>query len=329
MNVGIYFDLRNPPSWRTDWSRLYGFTLEMCEEAESLGCHSIWLSEHHLFDDGYLPQTLTFGAAVAARTKNVRIGTAILIAPLHHAVEVAEQAVIVDIVSGGRLDLGLGAGYRVPEFDLYGADMKRRYSTTDGTVAELRRLWDVVTPRPVQEPIPVWMGYMGPKGARRAGILGEGLLSASAALWAPYRDALIEAGHDPATGRMAGGINGWVTNDPEADWPLVSKHVASQFDSYRRHMVEGTGAPIPSPVDPMRLRSREVERNPLGRIFYGTPQEVSEGIRGYTAGAPVETVFFWASLAGMPEADVARGIQTICQDLAPRLAQYDPTAIPT
>ena len=79
MNVGVYFDLRNPPGWATDFGRLYAFTLEMCEEAEGLGCHSIWLSEHHRFDDGYLPQPLTLAAAVAARTHSARIGTAIVI----------------------------------------------------------------------------------------------------------------------------------------------------------------------------------------------------------------------------------------------------------
>src|SRR5215210_489899 len=110
MRVGIYFDLRNPPAWAVDWSHLYGFTLEMCEEAERLGTHSIWLSEHHLFDDGYLPQPLTFAAAVAARTKRPRLGTAIVIAPLHHPAELAEQAAIIDLLSNGRLDLGLGAG---------------------------------------------------------------------------------------------------------------------------------------------------------------------------------------------------------------------------
>src|SRR5919201_6577001 len=112
MNVGIYFDLRNPPAWPTDPARLYGFTLELCEEADALGCHSIWLSEHHLFDDGYLPQPLTFAAAVAARTKRARIGTAIAIAPLHHPSTLAEQAAVLDILSGGRVDVGIGAGYR-------------------------------------------------------------------------------------------------------------------------------------------------------------------------------------------------------------------------
>jgi len=323
MNVGIYFDLRNPPEWATDPTRLYGFTLEMCEEAEALGCHSVWLSEHHLFDDGYLPQPLTFAAAVAARTERVRIGTAIVIAPLHHPAELAEQAALVDVLSGGRLDLGLGAGYRLPEFDLFDADIGRRYTATDRCAEELRRLWGRVTPGPVQDRLPIWMGYQGPKGSRRAGLLGEGLLTASASLWPAYRDALVEGGHDPAvSGRMAGGVNGWVTTDPEADWPMVSRHVAAQFDSYRRHMVEGTGQPIPRPVDPERLRSRSESRGPLDSIVYGTPDEVAASIMGSTAGAPVETVFLWASVAGMPEAAVARNVRTICTELAPRLADF-------
>jgi alkanesulfonate monooxygenase SsuD/methylene tetrahydromethanopterin reductase-like flavin-dependent oxidoreductase (luciferase family) len=301
-------------------SAVYGSALELCEEAEALGCHSIWLSEHHLFDDGYLPQPLTFAAAVAARTKRARIGTAIVIAPLHHPVELAEQAAVVDVLSGGRVEVGIGAGYRVPEFDLYGSDLAARYATTDRCAAGLRRLWEVITPRPVQARVPIWMGYQGPRGARRAVQLGEHLLSYAARLWEPYRDGLIEAGHDPSSGRMAGGVNGWVTDDPEGDWPVVSRYVAHQFDSYRRHMVEGTDAPIPRPVDPDRLRARDEARGPLNRIVYGTPEEVAADILGATAGAPVATVFLWASIAGMPHELAARHVQTICNELAPRLA---------
>jgi alkanesulfonate monooxygenase SsuD/methylene tetrahydromethanopterin reductase-like flavin-dependent oxidoreductase (luciferase family) len=326
MRVGIYFDLRNPPSWAVEWTRLYGFTLEMCEEAERLGCPSIWLSEHHLFDDGYLPEPLTFAAAVAARTQTARIGTAIVIAPLHHEVTLAEQVAVVDVLSGGRVDLGLGAGYRVPEFELFGAELSTRYTATDDRARELRRLWEVITPRPVQDRVPIWMGYQGPKGARRAGRLGEGLLSAGSWLWPEYRAGLEEAGHDPSTARMAGGMNGWVTDDPEADWPLASKHVAAQLDSYRRHMVEGTEQPVPRPVDPDKLRSRKPAGRPLDSIIYGTPEEVAAEIKSQTAGAPVEEVFMWASLAGMPEEHVAKGIQTICGKLAPLLADYDPMA---
>lgn len=327
MNVGLYFDLRNPPEWRVDPAQLYGFTLEMCEEADRLGCHSVWFTEHHLFDDGYLPQPLTLAAAAAARTSRVRIGTAVVVAPLHHAVELAEQAALVDIISAGRLDLGLGAGYRIPEFDLYDADVTTRYDVTDDRARTLRRLWADrgVTPGPVQPRVPIWLGYQGPKGARRAGLLGEGLLSLDPALWPNYRDALIEAGHDPQSARMTGGVQGWMSDDPERDWPVVSQHLAHQLNTYRRYMVEGTDQDVPRPVDPDKLRQRE-PRGPLSYFAYGTPQDMAAWVRTHTAGAPVETVYLWASISGMSQDMVAEQVRLICSELAPLLADYHPAS---
>ncbi len=324
--LGIYFDLRNPERWRQDPARLHAFTLEMCEEAERLGAASVWLTEHHLFDDGYLTQPLTFAAAVAARTRRVRIGTAIVIAPLHHPAETAEQAALVDLISDGRLDLGLGAGYRVPEYELYDASLERRYAQTDDRARRLRQLWAPggVTPRPVQDPLPLWLGYQGPQGARRAGLLGEGLLSADAELWDSYRGGLLEAGHDPAAvARMAGGITGWVSEDPDRDWAWVSQHVAYQADSYRRHMVQGTEQPVPRPVDPDRLRNRD-KPGPLGTFLYDTPEGMVDRIRERTGEAPVETVFMWASVGGMSEDAVAANVQTLCTRLAPLLRTGSP-----
>jgi alkanesulfonate monooxygenase SsuD/methylene tetrahydromethanopterin reductase-like flavin-dependent oxidoreductase (luciferase family) len=321
IDVGVYFDLRNPSQWAQNPSRLYGFTLEMCEEAERLGASSAWFSEHHLFDDGYLTSPLTMAAAAAARTRRIRLGTAILIAPLHHPVEIAEQSVVVDILSGGRLDLGVGTGYRIPEFELFEASMSARYKQTDDTVRRLRQLWGPkgVRPSPVQEPVPVWMGYQGPKGARRAGLLGERLLSANGALWKPYAEGLAEGGHPVSSAAIAGGIQGWVCEDPERDWPMVSKHLAHQLDSYRKHMVGGTDSPTPKPVDVERL-VRGSRDGPLNYFMYGAPEAVAGQIRECTAGAPVQTVFLWASIGGMAEDDVARNVQTICKRLAPLLA---------
>jgi alkanesulfonate monooxygenase SsuD/methylene tetrahydromethanopterin reductase-like flavin-dependent oxidoreductase (luciferase family) len=321
MRVGICLDLRNPPAWRQDPAHLYGFGLELCEEAEHLGAGSVWVTEHHLFDDGYLPQTLTYAAAIAARTTTVRIGTGILIAPLHATVEIAEQVAVVDSLSGGRVDLGLGAGYRVPEFELFGADIEQRYSTTDARARELREIWAEgrVTPAPVQERVPIFLGYQGPKGARRAGRLGESLLSGRASLWDAYREGLRDGGHDESVARMIGPMQGWVTDDPDGDWPVVSQHVAYQFDSYRRYMVEGTDQPIPRPVDPQRLVARDTGK-PLGTFLYGTPEDVAERIIEITAGAPVETVFMFASIGGMPDELALRHVQTICTRLGPLLA---------
>ena len=322
MNIGVWFDLRNPPGWRQEPARLYGFTLEMCEEAERLGADSLWFSEHHGFEDGYLPQPLTFAAAAAARTSRVRLGTGILVAPLRKTVQLAEEAAVVDILSGGRLDLGLGAGYRVPEFELFGADRGARYRTLDAQVGELRRLWagGGLTPAPVAGRLPIWLGYQGPKGARRAGRMGEGLLTLAASSWPHYREGLAEGGHDPATARMGGGIQAYVTEDPERDWPLVAPHIAYQQDSYRRYMVQGAGHPVPRPVNPQRLRTRGPEAGPLSYFLFGTPEEVAGQIRAHAGDAPVAHVWLGASVAGMPEDLAARHVQTICTRLGPLLA---------
>ena len=324
MKVGLYFDLRNPDRWRQDPARLHAFTLEAIEEAEHLGVDSIWLSEHHLFSDDYVAAPLTFLAAAAARTTRVRLGTAVVLAPLHHAVEIAEQAAMVDLVSGGRLDLGLGAGYRIPEYDLFGADAHRRYTQTDAKAKQIRQLLSPggVRPQPVQAEIPIWMGYQGPKGARRAGLLGAPLLSADARNWPAYRNGLQAGGHELGRARMAGWINTWVSDDPEADWPTVRVHLAHQFDTYAAHGVEGTEQPAPPPVDPERIRAGTPDTL-LGYFWCDHPETVAEKIRGYTAEAPVETVLIFASLAGMPENLVIQHIHTICTKLAPLLAVSD------
>jgi alkanesulfonate monooxygenase SsuD/methylene tetrahydromethanopterin reductase-like flavin-dependent oxidoreductase (luciferase family) len=320
LNVGLYFDLRNPPAWQRDWAQVYGSTLEICEEADRLGVHSIWLSEHHLFEDGYLPQPLTYAAAVAARTRQARIGTAVTLAPLRSAPHLAEEAAIVDLVSGGRLELGIGAGYRIPEYELFSADIGRRFSLTDETARELRRLWDEgrLTPPPAQERPHLWMGYQGPQGARRAGRLGECLLSADTRLVVPYREGLREAGLDPATARMTGVLQGWITDDPERDWPVVARHLAHQWNTYLSYGVEGTGRPPPPPIDPEAWRA-----NGLGpgasHFLLATPEDAAGALLAYADGTPLETVFFWASIAGMPDEMVRRHVHLICEDLAPRL----------
>ena len=117
---------------------------------------------------------------------------------------------------------------------------------------------------------------------------------------------------------MSGGIQGWVSNDPERDWPVVSTHLGYQVDSYRRHMVQGTDQPVPKPVDPDKLRTHE-PRRPLEYFFYGTPAGVAERVHAYTRDAPVDTVFFWASIGGMPEELAVRNVQMLCNELAPLL----------
>src|SRR3954468_16208966 len=153
VDVGVYFDMRNPARWRRAPVELYGAFPELCEEVEHVGLDGVWVTEHHGFDDDYLPAPLTLLADAAARAPRARLGTGVVVAPLHAAAELAEQAAVVDLLSGGRLDLGLGAGYRPPEFELYGADPRTRYGTNDARARQIRELWasGAVTPKPVQE----------------------------------------------------------------------------------------------------------------------------------------------------------------------------------
>lgn len=321
MDVGIYLDGRNPPQWARPWPEHYARTLELVEEAERLGAASVWLSEHHFFEDGYLPQPLTFAAAIAARTRSIRIGTAVLLAALRTPAQLAEEAAVVDILSDGRLDLGVGLGYRVPEYEGFGRGFERRFAQTEAVVREVLRLWDEggVTPLPVQRPMSVWGGFFGPRGARFAGEIGAGLLALDPALMAPYREGLVAGGHDPASARCAAVVNLVVADDPEAAWPRVRPHLEYQWDSYNRYAVEGTDAPAPRPIDAERWIAPGRDGAPP-RFGVFTPDAAAAHIRALTDGLPVVQVYLWASIAGMPDDLVERHVTLASTELRGLLA---------
>ena len=141
MELGVLYDLRNPPSSGISNAEIYAETLEHIEAMEALGFDVVWLTEHHFIDDSYLPATLTMAAAVAARTERVTIGTAVLLLPLHDPLKVAEEAAVVDLLSGGRLRLGLGLGYKLQEFDVFGVDRRHRRGLMEEGVEVIRRAW--------------------------------------------------------------------------------------------------------------------------------------------------------------------------------------------
>lgn len=321
MKLGLYFDLRNPAPWARPWPEVYGRALDLVVEAERLGAASVWFSEHHLFDDGYLPQPLTFAAAAAARTSRVRIGTAVLVAALRPAVLVAEEAAVIDQLSGGRLELGIGAGYSVPEYQLYNTDITKRYGLTDAAVAEIRRLLNdgIVTPPAAQNPFPLWLGYQGPQGAKRAGRLGVGLLSLDRALLDPYREGLVEAGHDPSTARTGGMLDIIVADDPEEAFERILPHYAHQLNSYRAAAVAGSGRDAPKEITVEKLRSGVAQKGQIPGLRVLTPTEAVAAIREATEGAPVEHVYLWASVAGMPDELVERHVELTCTQVVPNL----------
>jgi alkanesulfonate monooxygenase SsuD/methylene tetrahydromethanopterin reductase-like flavin-dependent oxidoreductase (luciferase family) len=336
MRVGLYFDLRNPARWRRPWPSVYADALEHVQRAESLGIGSVWVTEHHFYEDGYMPQPFLFAAAVAARTGQIRIGTAITIAGLRTAVDIAEQSAIVDILSDGRFELGLGAGYVAREFEAFDADVKDRFPALEDRAREVRRLWDeaAVTPPPVQGRLPIWIGTQGPRGARLAGRLGEGMLWLGTELFDTYRDALVAAGHHPSAARVSGLANMIIADDPEAAWAQIAPHLSHQWTSYAANSRRGSGRTAPSErtlkrplddvmnareVDPESLRSAGPSMNPPHFDVVTAADAVSR-LRAWLAELPVEHVYFWASIAGMPDDLVARHIELLATEVAPEVA---------
>ena len=139
MKFGLWYDFRNPQRQR--WPDLYGELLDQIEWADSAGFESVWLSEHHVTDDGYMPSVFVMLAAIAGRTRKLRLGTAVCLAPLHHPIRLAEDVAVVDVLSGGRVELGLAPGYRPFEFDVLGVPRRERGVRTDETVEILRMAW--------------------------------------------------------------------------------------------------------------------------------------------------------------------------------------------
>ena len=191
VGFGLITCQRYPGDSRSD-ADLYRDAVDVAVRAEELGFDSVWVSEHHFVDDGYMPSLLPVAAAIAARTSRVRIGTALLLAPLHDPVRLAEDAATVDLLSGGRFTLGLGLGWREEEFEGLRIPMRSRRSRLVDAIAILRQAWSdglvtgteatpypgvSVTPKPARPGgPPIWIGGFAEPAVRRAGALADGFM---------------------------------------------------------------------------------------------------------------------------------------------------------
>lgn len=139
IRIGVVLRFKNPEPWRIGWKQLYDEHLEYAAAVDRLGFDGIWVPEHHCIDTGYNPAPLTTLAALAAVTKRCWIGTQPLILPLHNPVLAAEQAATVDVLSGGRLILAMGTGFRAEDFAAVGIPKKERGQRSEEAVQILTR----------------------------------------------------------------------------------------------------------------------------------------------------------------------------------------------
>ena len=148
----------------------------------------------------------------------------------------------------------------------------------------------------------MWLGYQGPKGARRAGRLGVGLLATDPTLVAPYRDGLVEGGHDPSDARMGGVINLVVSSDPERVAARLAPHVHQQQSTYAMSRRSEPPFSADGAGDLEAIAAQLLERHPSGnRMMVADVDTAVDVLHERTSGIPAQHVYLWASVAGMPD----------------------------
>ena len=185
MRYGVIFSCQDPEGSPIGHSAVYESALACAVAAEEQGYQWINVTEHHVAADGYLPALFVLLSAMAARTERIRISTGMLILTLHSPLRIAEEAAVLDIISGGRLTLGVAAGYREVEFEAMQVDYRTRGKRFVESLELLKLAWTgepftftgeifqlpevVVRPTPIQRPgIPLWLGGTTDVALRRA-----------------------------------------------------------------------------------------------------------------------------------------------------------------
>jgi alkanesulfonate monooxygenase SsuD/methylene tetrahydromethanopterin reductase-like flavin-dependent oxidoreductase (luciferase family) len=297
LGYGLITCQRPPGDERSD-ADLYRQAIELAVEAERLGFDSVWLTEHHFVDDGYMPSLMAVAAAVAVRTERIEIGTGLLLAPLHDPVRLAEDAATVDLLSHGRLLLGLGMAWRAEEFEGLGIPMSERRTRLIDAVALLRQSWGdglvtgtkrrrypgmSVRPKPFRPGgPPIWIGAVVEPAVRRAGRIADGYMSgdtgpaefAEQVGWA--REGLAEAAAQrPFELSIYQPTFAWENEDA---WPLVRDHHHYLNWKYE-DMGDARGRAGEAPEPPALTPESEAEIR--RHALVGTPEQVAEGIRAY------------------------------------------------
>jgi alkanesulfonate monooxygenase SsuD/methylene tetrahydromethanopterin reductase-like flavin-dependent oxidoreductase (luciferase family) len=281
VRIAGMFDMR-APEFGTPRSELYAAALDMIAYADEMGVPRINLMEHHGSDDGYLPAPFVLGGGVAARTKTCRISLGAVVLPLHDPVKIAEQIAVLDIMSGGRLEVIFGAGYVPSEFAAFGVSLHERGKRMDqGIETILRALRGesftapdgrpvCVRPLPIQKPEDILVVGGGVEAsARRAAHFGLGFVPTDARLLDVYYAECRKLGRAP--GRVASPgppMNVHLAENPDATWQKIKPHVAHVIRAYAKWADESPGSHSPfrglQDVDPLREK---------GLFVVWTPEE--------------------------------------------------------
>jgi alkanesulfonate monooxygenase SsuD/methylene tetrahydromethanopterin reductase-like flavin-dependent oxidoreductase (luciferase family) len=351
MKFGTFFFFQAAPGHRH--ADIIHRELEQVEWTEELGFDEVWFTEHHFIDYGLSVDPSSLAAAAASRTRRVRIGLAAAILPFHHPLRLAEQTALVDIISNGRLDVGVGRGNRPAEFAGYRVPQIENRERFDETVEILRLAWtqerfsfhgrffdfdDVrVIPKPLQQPHPpIYQVCVSKDGIENTALRGWPMLNS--VLTGPV-DQLI-ANRDTylttleKTGRSASEIAAllgrWGVSrqiyvaDTDAQALAEAREAELWYqESFRRFVVpERIEDAHPSLQPGFRAMADKLARvtwEDLVRetLAFGSPETVARHI-AYMRELGVGQVLCWMNFGGLPQDKIRRSMELFARDVMPR-----------
>lgn len=324
-------------------AQVFRENLDQARLAEELGFDSVWLVEHHFSEYALVGDPMVFAAALAERTRRVRIGTAVLVLPLHDPIRVAENVALVDNLSGGRLDVGVGRGYQPAEFAGFRVAMEDSQELFDETLAAVELLWrepeatfhgrriDLdgvrLVPRPVQQPPPVWVAAVGPQTHVRLGREGRRILTAPnftpldlvARGLDAYRAALAEGGHDPARFDSPVMLQTYVGRTHEDGHGTPREAALGYYELLGRLLPRAEASP--AGYDFYRRVEANVRDVRYEQIYdtacFGTADEVRERVRRLRDGAGVTYLMAWFNFGSLPANVVAASMERFATGVMP------------
>jgi len=345
MRFGISADFRNPLQWQRPSNELYQDLLKQIRLAEQLGFHNIWLTEHHFTEDGYNPSLLATAAAIAAQTSTIRIGTFILLLPYLHPVMASEDIASVDILSNGRLDLGVGQGYSFHEFealkierssrarrlyeglDIYKKLFTEEFVSYEGEFTQISNL--KLSPKSIQKPYPpIWIGARGPKGIRRAAVNGYHLMATFGPDPAPlYLEILKERGENPDSFKIAQLRMMYIADSEDQAWDECQQHLFHTLDFYRDIVENANDAEGDSDFFPLR-KPEDIRHSVLrDHLMIGTADQVIEKMHIFSTEYSCTDLVLYMQFPGMDINKVNRSMETFASQVMPLFASQKSTAV--
>lgn len=312
-----------------------------CDELQTI--KTIWQTEHHFWYDGYCPALLTTAGGIAAATKHIRIGQSCLLFSQHEALRVAQQAAVVDQISGGRLDLGLALGYRDNEFDGFNIDRRTRRARFEEGMEVVERAFadgpvnysgtqfnvpDVnVTPKPFQPDVPIWIAAVGTNPIIRAAKMGASIILSDALTLDQlseqvelYYKTADEFGVDVSRAKMGVLRRGWVAETDDDAYQTALKSLRfllrEQLGGWR-YLVDENGESVgfdrPKDLDAAAARLVTVHERTIGR-----PEKVTRGLREIAA-TGCNHIIFGTRFDSLPRAKYLRSLELLATEVIPNI----------